>query len=226
MPEPRSPWRLAAVILVFVGLAGCDGGTRAAAPDAVPPAARSAHDGPASVTLLTVKNVHAGMGDHAALLIAGSERVIYDPAGNFELPELARRNDVIFGITPEVEQIYLGFHARATHDVIARTLPLQREDADALIALVEAKPPARPGFCAIRAGAALRSVPGLEGLSRSPWPRALGQSFAAQPGVTNRRITATDVPLWARTRGPGFVPDPSPADLGPAASVATQAPSG
>lgn len=215
------------MVALAMGVAACDGARRGPAPDPVPAAARFAHGGPTSVTLLTVKNVQAGMGDHAALLIEGSERVLYDPAGAFELPGVARRNDVLFGITPEVEQIYLGFHARATHDVIARTLPLERPDADALIALVEARPPAAPGFCAIRAGSALRSVPGLEGLSRSPWPRALGQSLAAKPGVTNRRITATDVPLWARTRGPGFVADPGPADSAPsAANIPVRSPSG
>ena len=219
--------RLAALAVLVLGLAGCDGARRAPAPDPVPPTARFAHDGPASVTLLTVKNAQAGMGDHAALLIEGSERVLYDPAGSFELPGVARRNDVLFGISPDVEQIYLGYHARATHDVVVRSLPLQRAEADALIAQVEARPPAQPGFCAIRAGSALRSVPGLEGLSTSPWPRALGQSLEARPGVTKRRVTATDVPIWARTRGPGFVADPGPADLAPPAStVATQAPAG
>ena len=227
MPDLGPLWRLAALALLIVGLAGCDGARREAAPDPVPPTARVAHDGPASVTLLTVKNVRSGTGDHAALLIEGSERVLYDPAGSFELANLARRNDVIFGITPDVEQVYLGYHARATHDVIVRTLPLRREDADALIALVEATPPARPGLCATRSSAALRTLPGLEGLSRSPFPRSLGQSFAAKSGVTNRRVAATDVPLWARTRGPGFVPDPGPADsASPQPTVAAQTPSG
>ena len=227
MPDLWPLRRLAVLGLLIVGLAGCGGVTRGPAPDPVSPAARAAHDGPASVTLLTVKNVQSGGGDHAALLIKGSERVLYDPAGSFELPVVPRRHDVLYAITPEVEQIYLGYHARATHYVVARSLSLDRAAADRLIALAEAEPPARPGFCAIRAGAVLRNLDGMQDLSGSPWPSTLGRSFGAKPGVTNRRITATDVPLWARTRGPGFVADPGPADGDPAgAPLPTAAPAG
>lgn len=209
MPDLR---RLAVLCLALLALAGCAGVARAPAPEAVPARAHHPNGGAAGVTLLTVMDSRRNVGDHAALLIGGSHRVIYDPAGSFEVPAVARRHDVLYGISPAVEQVYLGYHARATHHVVAQTLPLDRAQADALIALAEAQPAARPGFCAIRASEVLRSLPGMEGLSRSPFPRTLKESFAAVPGVKNRRIDATDVPLWARTRGPGFVPDPGPND--------------
>ena len=207
MRDLRAAGRAVLAAVVLAALAGCGGVNRGAAPDPVPAQLHHANQGPPAVTLKTVINTQSGMGDHAALLIAGSHTVIYDPAGSFEHSALPRRHDVLYGVTPTMEQIYLGYHARATHHVVAQTLPLDRAAADRLIALAEAQGPATAGFCAVRAGAVLRSLPGMEGLSRSPWPQTLNRSFGAMPGVTTRRITATDVPLAARTRGPGFVAD-------------------
>ncbi|MBK5928932.1 hypothetical protein, partial [Rhodobaculum claviforme] len=211
MRETRRAWRAAVLVAVLLGLAGCGGGAkRAAAPDPVPERLHHTATGPAEVTLLTVFNSRTDMGDHAALLITGSQRVIYDPAGSFDLDGVPRRHDVLYGVSPAVEQVYFGYHARATHHIMAQTLPLARAEADALIAEAEARAPATAGFCAIRAGSVLRTLPALAGLSSSPFPRTLSASFGAHPGVTTRRIDATDVPEWARTRGPGFVPGGGP----------------
>ena len=222
MPDAKPGlWRLALLVAVMLGLAGCGGGAkRAAAPDPVPARALQPNPGAAEVTLLTVVNNRSGAGDHAALLIAGTQRVIYDPAGSFDLPSVPRRHDVLYGISPTVEEVYLGYHARATHHVVAQTLPLEQAQADALIATAEAQSPATAGLCAVRASAVLRTLPELAGLSTSFFPRRLRESFADRPGVTRRRIDVTDIREAARTRGPGFVPDTpaSPAqDLAPSA---------
>ena len=46
-------------------------------------AARFVSNEPPSVTLLTVIGIPRGEGGHSALMINGSQRVIYDPAGSW-----------------------------------------------------------------------------------------------------------------------------------------------
>ena len=190
-------------------LAACGGGPGASLPDEVVASARHANGGPTEITLLTVVHNRTGAGDHSALLIAGEERVIYDPAGTFRLEVAPRRGDVIHGVSPDVEVIYLGYHARETHHVVAQTLPLTAAQARAAQATAAGFRPAPAGFCAIRTGAVLRSIPGLEGLSTSPWPRRLSERFGALPDVTETRIDLDDIPLSARPRGPESLAAPA-----------------
>jgi len=219
MPEPSALRRLG-LLLILPLLAACAALPRAEPPPEVVARAMHANGGDTEITLLTVVNNRTGSGDHSALLIAGSHRVIYDPAGTFQIPQAPRRGDVLFGASPAVEDVYLGYHARETHHVVAHRLTLSPAQAEAALAAAKAQRVAGPGFCAIRTGAVLRAIPGLEGLSGSPWPRRLADSFAALPGVEERRIFLEDVPPWARTRGP----DAPPAS--PAAAPATLATAG
>ena len=207
MPEPRALRRLGLILLIPL-LAACVGLPRADPPPEVVARALHPNGGAPEITLLTVVHNRTGSGDHSALLIAGSHRVIYDPAGSFEIPEVPRRRDVLVGVSPAVENVYLGYHARETHHVLAQRLELTPAQAEAALAAAEAQRVAGPGMCAIRTGAVLRSVPGLEGLGGSPFPRRLAERFAAMPGVEERRIDMADVPAWARTRGPESAPPP------------------
>lgn len=188
------------VVLLLSLLAAC-GGVRPE-PEVVSRAAY-ANGGESSVTLLTVVNSRTGAGDHAALLIAGSQRVIYDPAGSFLIPQAPRYRDVVYGVSPGVETVYLGYHARATHHVIAQTLPLTVAAADAAIAAAEARGRAGPGLCAVSSAAVLRDIPGLERLPGSYFPVRLSESFGAVPGVETRTVVMEDIPPAARTAEPG-----------------------
>ena len=84
--------------------------------------ARYEHVGPTSVTLYTVLSTRSGAGAHAGLLINGSERVLFDPAGTWRHPKLPERNDVHFGITPKMVDFYIDYHARETYDVVEQTI--------------------------------------------------------------------------------------------------------
>lgn len=207
MPDPRALRRLGLILLIPL-LAACVGLPQADPPPEVVARAIHPNGGTTEVTLLTVMNNRTGAGDHSALLIAGSHRVIYDPAGTFEIAQAPRRRDVLFGVSAAVEAVYLGYHARETHHVLAQRLALSPAQAEAALAAAEAQRVAGPGMCAIRTGAVLRSIPGLEGLGGSPFPRRLAERLAALPGVEERRIDLEDVPVWARTRGPDTAPPP------------------
>lgn len=192
--------RLCAVLLMVSLLAACAAGPRASAPPEVVARAIHPNGGPAEVTLVTVINNRTGAGDHSALILSGSQRVVFDPAGSFELAAAPRRGDVLYGISPAVEAIYKGYHARDTHHLRVQTLSVSREAADAAIATAEGFAPAGPGFCAVRTGAVLRNLPGLEGLPGSFFPRRLADALAERTGVEGSLVFVDDIPPEARTR--------------------------
>ena len=55
------------------------------------------HDGPPALTLYTMVSNKTGAGAHTSLMINGSQRVIFDPAGSVQHPDIAERGDVLFG---------------------------------------------------------------------------------------------------------------------------------
>ena len=68
------------------------------------------HPGPRSLTLFTMKNVGSDNGAHTGLMINASQRVLWDPAGTFGHETIPERNDVHFGITPQLEQLLSLIH--------------------------------------------------------------------------------------------------------------------
>ncbi len=191
--------RLALVLLLPVLLAACAGRAEWA-PDEVVSRALHPNGGDSEITLITVVNNRSGSGDHSALLISGDHRIIYDPAGTFQVPQTPRRNDVLYGISPQAELIYYGYHARDdAYRVIAQTVEVSPAQAAAAMRAAEAESRAGPGMCAIRTGRVLRSVPGFEGLSGSPFPNRLADSFGQMPGVSTREIRQGDLPPAFRT---------------------------
>lgn len=73
--------KLLLALTALISLAAC-GAEPIWAPDDAVATARYAHPGPTSVTLYTVLSTRSGAGAHAGLLINGSERVLFDPAGS------------------------------------------------------------------------------------------------------------------------------------------------
>ncbi|MGB5557711.1 MAG: hypothetical protein WBN04_06840, partial [Paracoccaceae bacterium] len=64
------------------------------------------HGGGGKLTLFTVVDNFRGTGAHAGLLINGSQRVIFAPAGTWHHPNLPERNDVHFGMTDKAVDFY------------------------------------------------------------------------------------------------------------------------
>jgi hypothetical protein len=111
---------IAAIVLVL-GLAAC-AAEPVWAPDEVVSQARYVPDGPAKVQLLTMISNRNGSGGHSALLIDGPERVLFDPAGSWFHPMAPERNDVIYGMSPQLYDFYMDYHARETYHVVVQEL--------------------------------------------------------------------------------------------------------
>lgn len=151
-------------------------------------AARYVHDGPAEIRLFNVISNESGRGEHAALLINGSERVLFDPAGTWQHPESPEQHDVHYGMTDRLLYIYTYYHARRSHHVRIQTLQVPPEVASRILHLARQAGPVPDAYCARSIAQILREIPGFEDLPLTFYPNRLSDAFAEMPGVSEERI--------------------------------------
>ena len=185
--------RFAPALFAAVVLAAC-GADNIYAPDAVVARARyvDTTDAP-YVTLFTVINNETEAGAHSGLLINGSQRVLFDPAGTWLSEQAPERHDVHYGITDDVLRFYVDFHARVSWRVQEQTLPISRETADLLIAAAEANGAVNKAFCADSISRVLKEVPEFQGLIHTTlFPKSLSYQFGKLPGVSQTVVYDND----------------------------------
>ncbi len=156
--------------------------------------ARAIHvdDRPPSITLFTVLSNRSNGGAHSGLLINGSQRVLFDPAGTWHHPNLPERNDVHFGMNDKAVAFYIDYHARETFRVVEQTLYVTPAQADAAIRLAMAYGAVPKAQCTRSVSSILQGVPGLEDTPGTWYPAKLMKSFGKRPGVIERTITDSD----------------------------------
>jgi hypothetical protein len=155
--------------------------------------ARYVSEEPPSVTLITMVNASNGRAAHSALLINGSERVLYDPAGTFQHPDLPRRGDIHYGITPRFLDYYERYHARHSHFVHSQTVYVSRATADQVLANAKAIGPTPKMLCNTSVAAALRPVSPFTEVRVSISPEASRRDFARIPGVEDSYVREDDI---------------------------------
>ena len=149
--------------------------------------ARFVSNEPPSITLFTVIGIPRGEGGHSAIMINGSQRVIYDPAGSWNHPRIPERHDVLYGITDNFKNFYIDYHARSTYWVAEEKVLVSREVADLAIRRAEANGSANKSFCAVETGTVLSGLPGFESAPRGFSPLKLRNWFLTLPGVQSKR---------------------------------------
>ena len=177
--------------MALLSLAACGAEPQWASDEAVA-RARYVHNEPPSITLYTVVSTKNGSGAHSGLLINGSERIMFDPAGTWHHPALPERNDVHFGVTPKMVTFYIDYHARETFDVIEQRIMVSPGVAELVAQRAKAYGAVPKAQCANSISAILRGVPGFESLPQTYYPNKLSVAFGALPGVTSRKITDDD----------------------------------
>lgn len=191
----------ALALLSILGLAAC------AAPYPRPPsvgdpaAARYRHAGPTELVLFNIVNTRNDRGEHAALMINGSERVLFDPAGSWYHPTAPFVGDVHFGFNDPLLNVYIHYHASEAYYVTMQRIQVPREIADQVIQLAIARGEVPRANCARSIGEILQQVPGFEGAPVGWWPNDLSRWFGTLPGVTVERVDS-DRPL------PRPIPEP------------------
>jgi hypothetical protein len=189
----------------LVTVAAC-AGERVWAPDEAIQAARYAHGGRPELTIVTVMNYRTKRGDHTAMFINADERVLFDPAGSWKLPDVPERNDLHHGITPRIGASYYLSHTRETHYTVVQRIPVSMETALRAKRLAQAAGPVPPARCAVSTIAILRELPGFSDLRSGYYPNKLMDQIAEIPGVIthelhydapdiNRQVYAVQAPL-------------------------------
>ncbi|MCJ8140504.1 hypothetical protein [Falsirhodobacter halotolerans] len=144
---------------------------------------------PPSLTLFTVIRTSNGNGGHSGLLINGSQRVLFDPAGTFSHPQLPERNDVIFGMNDKMVDFYIDYHARPEWNVVEQVIPVTREVADLVMRRAQDRGAVGKAQCARSITGILAGVPGFESIGRTWYPDTLMERVRALPDVRERLIT-------------------------------------
>ncbi len=152
--------------------------------------ARYVDPNPASITLFTSVNTRTKTGAHAGLLINGSDRVLYDPAGSWAHPSAPERMDLIHGMTPTMLSFYVDYQGTAPFELIQQTIYVTPEIAERVKQAAIAHGSANKAECTRAIGAVLRSVPGFETLPATWFPKAMSRGFATLPGVVTRTVTS------------------------------------
>jgi hypothetical protein len=179
-------------LMALFALAAC-GADQRYDPQPQVDAARFVAGPPAYITLYTGINDRNNSGAHSALLINGSQRVLFDPAGTFYYPGAPIQHDVHYGATDKFIAFYLDYHARDTptekFHVVERTLIVPAATAELILQRAQAYGAVPKAQCANSVGAILRGVPGFESLPSTWFPIKLGDAFGELPGVTTRIVT-------------------------------------
>jgi hypothetical protein len=181
---------LAMLALTACGAAGTD-----LRPDASLEAVSRAayvHNGPPELTLFTMINNRSNAGAHTSLMINGSQRVIFDPAGTVRLSEVPERDDVLYGITPGVADFYARAHARKTYRVVIQRIQVSPAVAEQALRLAMQAGPVASAQCALSTSAILRQLPGFESIGSTWFPNALMEDFGALPGVQSTTLYEDD----------------------------------
>lgn len=182
---------LAVLGLILLGACVDPSRTRFDDPEVVARAAYR-HDGPPALTLYTMVNRKTGAGAHTSLMINASQRVIFDPAGSVQHPAIPERADVLFGITPRIEDFYARAHARKTHYVVIQRIEVPAETAEKALQLAVANGAVAQAFCAQSTARILRQLPGFSSIRPTFFPVNLSDQFGRIPGVTTRELREDD----------------------------------
>lgn len=197
-------WRPSVALVLVLGLAlsvlSACGGHAIWASDTEIQAARHVHGGAPELTLVTIVHHETGRGDHTALFINGRERVIFDPAGSWQLDSIPQRGDVHYGMTVDAGASFYLSHVRATHFAVVQRIIVTPDVAEQAKALALAAGAVGPARCTSTTSAILRQLPGFEGVRSTFFPHVLMRDFALLPDVQSFELHHDDPDIQAKTR--------------------------
>lgn len=168
--------RLILLCGLLLGLAAC-GADNVYAPDQAIEAARYQHNGPTSITLLTGINNRSGAGAHTALIVNGSQRVIWDPAGTFAHESYPERGDVKYGATPAMVNAFLNYHVRENFDMFRQEFVVSPEVAEMALNIVMTHGSVGKAQCSKSTSAILARLPSFENFPQSWYPKKTMAAF-------------------------------------------------
>ncbi len=149
-------------------------------------------EGPPKLTIITMVNNRTGNGGHTALMVSGSQRVIFDPAGSFRPDWVTEYGDVLYGITPRYFQAYRSAHARISFHVVTQEIEVSPAVAEQALALVERQGTVPGAFCTNATTSILSKLPGFEDIRVTFYPVNLQEQIAARGDVVTDKYFEND----------------------------------
>ncbi len=183
--------KTALALAACLGLAAC-GAESVWAPDEAVQRAAYVPEGPSTVTLLTAINNRSGSGGHSALLIDGQQRLLFDPAGTWRHPTVPERNDVLFGMQPQLFEFYMDYHARETYHMVVQEVEVTPEVAARISQAVQSYGAVPSAQCALSISRILSETPGFQNVSPGWFPKNVMDDFETIPGVRTTRVYDDD----------------------------------
>ena len=183
--------RVFAVLAMAGALSGCVAES-VWAPDAVVSSAAYRPAGGPTVTLVTMISNTNGSGGHSALIIDGTQRLLFDPAGSWHHPLVPERNDVLYGMGEPFMGFYMDYHARETYHVVLQEIDVTPEVAAQLSQAVQSYGAVPQAQCSLSISRVLSRTPGFESIGTSWFPARTMDRFGRLPGVRERRIYDDD----------------------------------
>ncbi|MCP3970995.1 MAG: hypothetical protein GY717_11905 [Rhodobacteraceae bacterium] len=184
--------RVLLILVLPLFLAAC-AAEKAWAPDDAVQRAIYRHNSPPSITVITVISNQNGSGGHSALLINGSQRLIFDPAGSWHHPQNPERNDVHFGMQDAAVEFYLDYHARDRWHVVTQEVPVSAASAEKALQLVQAYGAVPKAYCTRANTEILAQIPEFAGAPSTFRPVKLMEYVDTLSGVA-RRVLRDDSP--------------------------------
>ena len=197
----RALVRAAAAALLVIGLAGCEV-DRTFAPLSEVEGRAWAEGGQPSLTLVTAIGNRDGSGGHSALVVSGSQRVLFDPAGTWRHPTVPERGDVLYGMTPTMMDFYIDYHARPAYHVVLQRVAVSPATAERALQLVRDHGPASKATCGRAVSGILREL-GFEEVDRRWFPDRIMRDFASVPGVVETKVYDDTEDPWSPERRGG-----------------------
>ena len=179
------------VIGLPLALAAC-GATEVWAPDDVVSRAIYRDPSRSYLTLYTMKRIRDDGGAHSALLINASQRVMFDPAGAWSQDVMPERNDVLFGVSPRLEEYYVSFHARKSFYVVGQHVEVQPDVAEQALNLALQAGPVADANCARVTSGILRQLPGFKSIGQTWFPNGIQDDFERLPNVVTQEYREND----------------------------------
>jgi hypothetical protein len=148
--------------------------------------------GPTRLTIFTMVNNRSGSGGHTAMLISGSQQVLFDPAGSYRDPRLVMQGDVIYGMSPGAVKNYKSAHARATHHVVSQEIEVTPAQAEQALRLAQAYGRVAAAHCANSTTNILSQIEGFPPIKVTYFPNNLMEQISQIPGVKTTRLYEND----------------------------------
>ncbi len=183
--------RILCVALACAALAGCAEKGKESSTEEIQSAIYRPVDGP-KLTIFTMVNNRSGAGGHSAILIEGSQSVLFDPAGSFFHPKVPERADVLYGMSPQWVEIYKSAHARSDFRVVSQEIPVTAAQAERALQFAQSSGPVPSAFCASATSGLLRQVEGFENIRSGFYPLKLMEQIEMRPDVVSATYREDD----------------------------------